>query len=59
MKLRRSLTTILLALVTLASQAQPYPSRTVRVIVPYPAGGTVDAVARVVSQRLSEQMGQS
>ena len=53
------LTTILLALVPFATQAQPYPNRTVRVIVPYPAGGTVDAVARVVSQRLTEQMGQS
>ena len=53
------LTTILLALVSFATQAQPYPNRTVRVIVPYPAGGTVDAVARVVSQRLTEQLGQS
>ena len=53
------LTTILLALVSFATQAQPYPNRSVRVIVPYPAGGTVDAVARVVSQRLTEQMGQS
>jgi hypothetical protein len=41
------------------AQAQAYPNRSVRVIVPYPAGGTVDAVARVVAQRLTEQMGQS
>ena len=53
------LVTLVLALVPLAAQAQSYPNRTVRVIVPYPAGGTVDAVARVVAQRLSEQMGQS
>ncbi len=39
--------------------AQTYPNRPVRIIVPYPAGGTVDAVARVVAQRLTEQMGQS
>ena len=39
--------------------AQGYPNRAVRIIVPYPAGGTVDAVARVVAQRLTEQMGQS
>ncbi len=40
-----------------AAHAQ-YPARPVRVIVPYPPGGTVDVVARVVAQRLSEQMGQ-
>ena len=54
-----SLATLLLALASFAAQAQSYPNRTVRVIVPYPAGGTVDAVARVVSQRLTEQLGQS
>jgi tripartite-type tricarboxylate transporter receptor subunit TctC len=53
------LATLVLALAPLVAEAQPYPSRSVRVIVPYPAGGTVDAVARVVAQRLSEQMGQS
>ena len=53
------LVTLVLALLSIAAQAQPYPNRTVRVIVPYPAGGTVDAVARVVAQRLSDQMGQS
>ena len=53
------LVTLVLALLSIAAQAQSYPNRTVRVIVPYPAGGTVDAVARVVAQRLSDQMGQS
>ena len=53
------LATLVLAFASVAGFAQPYPNRTVRVIVPYPAGGTVDAVARVVAQRLSEQMGQS
>ncbi len=37
--------------------AQAYPTKTVRVIVPYPPGGTVDVVARVLATRLSEQMG--
>ena len=54
------LLTILFGLLACAmAPAQPYPNRSVRVIVPYPAGGTVDAVARVVAQRLAEQMGQS
>ena len=37
--------------------AQPYPSRTVSVVVPYPAGGSVDVVARLVVQKLNESMG--
>jgi len=37
--------------------AQVYPSKSVRIIVPYPPGGTVDVVARVLATRLSEQMG--
>jgi tripartite-type tricarboxylate transporter receptor subunit TctC len=39
--------------------AQPYPNRTVSVIVPYPAGGSVDVVARLVVQKLNESMGAS
>jgi len=36
------------------THAQPYPIRPVRMIVPFPPGGGVDAVARSVAQRLSE-----
>lgn len=38
----------------LAAGAENYPTRPVRVIVPFAAGGTFDLVARVVSQRLAE-----
>jgi tripartite-type tricarboxylate transporter receptor subunit TctC len=34
--------------------AQNFPSRTVRVIVPFPAGGSLDVVARLVAEKLSE-----
>jgi tripartite-type tricarboxylate transporter receptor subunit TctC len=40
-------------------QAQPWPSRTVKIIVPYAAGGNSDVMARVVAQRLTEHFGQS
>src|SRR4051794_32210574 len=42
----------------LAADAQGYPSRTVSVIVPYPPGGSVDGVARILVQKLNETMGQ-
>src|SRR5688572_13809869 len=37
--------------------AQNYPNRTVRIIVPFPAGGPTDILSRVVAQRLSEVWG--
>ena len=42
----------------MAVHGQAYPSKVVRIVVPYPPGGTVDAVARVIAQRLSESLGQ-
>src|SRR5207247_3621931 len=48
----------ILAWVCGVAWAQPFPSKPVRIIVPFPAGGTTDIVARLVGQRMSETMGQ-
>jgi tripartite-type tricarboxylate transporter receptor subunit TctC len=39
------------------AQAQDWPSRPLTMVVPFPAGGPVDLVARTISQRLSEKLG--
>lgn len=41
----------------LPAQAQTYPSKPITMIVPYAAGGSVDAVARLVSDRLAAKLG--
>ena len=47
-----------LAAAGVAAQAQQYPSKAIRVIVPFPAGGGIDAVARQLSPKLTEALGQ-
>ena len=55
---RRLVAGALLAVASLAAQAQPYPSKPIRLIVPFPAAGTADIAARTVAQALSQGLGQ-
>src|SRR4051812_37309781 len=48
-----------LAACSAAAMAQAYPARPVSVIIPFPPGGTLDLVGRLLAQKLSEQMGQN
>lgn len=41
------------------AQAQAYPNKPVRLIVPFPAGGATDLFARTLSQKISEKLGQT
>ena len=43
----------------LLSIAQSYPNRPMKIIAPFPAGGTSDLISRIVAQRLGESLGQS
>ena len=56
--LRLSLAGLLIALGWSAA-AQDYPSRTVTIIVPYPAGGPTDQLARVLAPKFAEKLGQN
>ncbi len=47
-----------LALPGLAQAQAPYPNKTIRLVVPNPAGGLPDTVARLFAQRLGERLGQ-
>lgn len=51
--------TAALILSTAVARAQPYPSRPVRFIVPGPPGSSQEVLARIVGNKLSQQMGQS
>jgi tripartite-type tricarboxylate transporter receptor subunit TctC len=49
----------LLACIALGALGQGYPNRPIKLIVPFPAAGTTDILARAVAQKLTESMGQS
>jgi tripartite-type tricarboxylate transporter receptor subunit TctC len=54
----RTLLVVLVALVSFNSYSQTWPTKPVKFIVPYPPGGTVDPLARMVGAKLAEPLGQ-
>jgi tripartite-type tricarboxylate transporter receptor subunit TctC len=50
---------LLVSVSSLSAGAQNYPNEVIKIIVPFPAGGGVDVVARIIAPKLSEAFGQS
>ncbi|HET7730319.1 MAG TPA: tripartite tricarboxylate transporter substrate binding protein [Usitatibacter sp.] len=57
MKALRSLFVLAFAAVALAAQAQ-YPNKPIKIIVPWPPGGAVDTIGRLIAQNISDPLGQ-
>ena len=55
----KRLVAVVLAGLALSAGAQSYPTKTVRIVVAFPAGGSTDAVARVVADNLNKAHGQT
>ena len=49
----------LLCTMSVAAMAQQFPSKPIRMVVPFPPGGSVDTVARLIAPKMSETLGQS
>ena len=58
MRILNILSAVLLALTGLAQAQNSYPTKPVRIIVAYPAGGANDIVARAIGQELAQELGQ-
>ncbi len=56
--MKRLFVFVALALLASAASAQSYPSKPVRVVIPWPPGGSNDVVGRIVTQKVGENLGQ-
>ena len=55
--MRHLLAGLFLAVATLSAFAQGYPNKSIRLVVPYPAGGGTDTLGRIMAERLADRLG--
>jgi tripartite-type tricarboxylate transporter receptor subunit TctC len=58
LKALRTVAAILAALVAMPASAQTYPSRPVKIVLPFGAGGVADTSSRIIADKLGERLGQ-
>ena len=54
---RRTLAALLLATASSLAMAQTWPSKPIRMVIPYPPGGPTDILGRIVAQQLEGRLG--
>jgi len=59
MIMHRKIIIAAIAVVSCNAMAQEYPNKAIRLIMPYPIGGSIDIAGRMVAQRLADNLGQA
>ena len=59
MRLLRTVSTVILSALAVSAVADDYPNKAIRLILPYPIGGSIDIAGRMVAQRLADNLGQA
>ena len=59
MRLLRTVSTVILSALAVSAVADDYPNKAIRLIMPYPIGGSIDIAGRMVAQRLADNLGQA
>ncbi len=59
MTLLHTVSTVILSALAVSAVADDYPNKAIRLIMPYPVGGSIDIAGRMVAQRLADNLGQA
>jgi len=59
MRLLRTVSTVILSALAVSAVADDFPNKAIRLIMPYPIGGSIDIAGRMVAQRLADNLGQA